>query len=582
MKFIFFLINLLLLLGGIQIGYSQTSNPLSESVKTIADKYNRTLLGKNVFVFDPAMDMKEVQAFIDSLHACQTMQNSEFSKNRYALLFKPGIYRLDVRVGYYMYIGGLGNSPKDVVIIGAVRSNSMHDGHVLTNFWRAAENLTIVPTVDSTNTWAVSQASPLRRVFVKGNLKLYDGPSSGGFMADCKIEGTVFSGSQQQWLSRNTVWKNWVGSLWNMMFVGVSNAPEENWPKPITTIKETPEVREKPYLVYSEGKFSLKIPALKQNSIGVDWDNQKNREKTITLDDFYVAYPNIDNAKSINRALKNGRNILFTPGIYALNECLKIKHPGTVIMGIGMATLVPENGNKVINVSDVDGVTIAGLLIDAAIVPSKTLMQVGEYGSKKKHETNPTFLFDVFFRVGGPHEGSASNCLLINSNNVYVDHVWLWRADHGDGIGWNKSRCANGLIVNGDNVTVYGLFNEHFQEYQTLWRGDNGRVYFYQSEMPYDPPSADVWKHGKTYGYASYKVADEVKKHHAWGIGIYNVFYNAPIIVDQAIETPSVVEKDIHHKVIIWLNGNKESKVKSIINGKGGSINNTNKKTVME
>ncbi|MDP4225460.1 MAG: coagulation factor 5/8 type domain-containing protein [Bacteroidota bacterium] len=582
MKFIFFLINLLLLLGGIQIGYSQTSNPLSESVKTIVDKYNRTLLGKNVFVFDPAMDMKEVQAFIDSLHACQTMQNSEFSKNRYALLFKPGIYRLDVRVGYYMHIGGLGNSPKDVVIIGAVRSNSMHDGHVLTNFWRAAENLTIVPTVDSTNTWAVSQASPLRRVFVKGNLKLYDGPSSGGFMADCKIEGTVFSGSQQQWLSRNTVWKNWVGSLWNMMFVGVSNAPEENWPKPITTIKETPEVREKPYLVYSEGKFSLKIPALKQNSIGVDWDNQKNREKTITLDDFYVAYPNIDNAKSINRALKNGRNILFTPGIYALNECLKIKHPGTVIMGIGMATLVPENGNKVIHVSDVDGVTIAGLLIDAAIVPSKTLMQVGEYGSKKKHETNPTFLFDVFFRVGGPHEGSASNCLLINSNNVYVDHVWLWRADHGDGIGWNKSRCANGLIVNGDNVTVYGLFNEHFQEYQTLWRGDNGRVYFYQSEMPYDPPSADVWKHGKTYGYASYKVADEVKKHHAWGIGIYNVFYNAPIIVDQAIETPSVVEKDIHHKVIIWLNGNKESKVKSIINGKGGSINNTNKKTVME
>jgi hypothetical protein len=583
MKNKFILINLLILFWGIQIGFSQTTKPLPESIKAMAAKYNQTLLGKNTFVFDPAMDMREVQTLIDSLHAGQIYPANEFSENRYALLFKPGTYHLDVRVGYYMHVMGLGNSPEDVVIVGAVRSNTTHGGHVLCNFWRTAENLTIVPTVDSTNTWAVSQAAPLRRIYIKGNLKLHDGASSGGFMADCKIEGTVFSGSQQQWFSRNTEWKNWNGGVWNMMFVGVVNAPEENWPdKPFTIIKETPDVREKPYWIYSGDKFYLKIPALKQNSTGVDWDHPDNIAKTIPIDDFYVAKPDVDNAKSINKALKKGQHILFSPGIYFLGESLKVKRPGTVLIGMGMATLVPEKGNKAIDVSDVDGITIASLLIDAAKIPSETLVQVGAPGSKKNHEKNPIFLFDLFFRVGGPHEGSASCCLLINSNNVYADHLWLWRADHGTGVGWDKNKCANGLIVKGDHVTIYGLFNEHFQEYQTLWNGENGRVFFYQSEMPYDPPTVDAWKHGETYGYASYKVGDHVKNHQAWGLGIYNVFYDAPVIVDQAIETSSATENNFHHKVIFWLNGNKESIVKSIINGKGGSVSLANRKATMK
>jgi hypothetical protein len=582
MRVVFFFTNLLFFLFGVLFGFSQTTIPLSESIKSIAVKYNQTLLGKNVFVFDPAMDMHEVQTLIDSIYAGQVYPTNEFSNNRYALLFKPGTYKLDVRVGYYMHIMGLGNSPEDVVIVGAVRSNASK-GHVLCNFWRTAENLTIVPAIDSTNTWAVSQAAPLRRVYVKGNLKLFEGASSGGFMADCKIVGTVFSGSQQQWLTRNSVFKKWDGGVWNMVYIGVSNAPKENWPeKPVTTIKETPEVREKPFWTFSGGKFVLKIPALKKNSIGVDWDNRNNNEKAISIDDFYVAKPDVDNAASINKALKKGKHILFTPGIYSLSESLKIMLPGTVMMGIGMATLVPEKGNKVIEVFDVNGVTIAGLLIDAALIPSETLMQVGNPRSKKNHAANPTYLFDLFFRVGGPHEGSATRCLVINSNNVCVDHVWLWRADHGDGVGWDKNKCANGLIVNGDNITVYGLFNEHFQEYQTLWNGDKGRVFFYQSEMPYDPPTVDAWKHGETNGYASYKVANNVKTHQAWGVGIYNVFYDAPVIVDQAIETPPAVENGFYHKVIFWLNGNKESIVKSIINGKGGSVNSSNRKATME
>lgn len=555
----------------------------SQNKQPNIEKYNQTVLGKNAFVFEPSMDMKEIQTFIDSIHAGLTFPLYEFSEQRCALLFKPGTYHLDIKVGYYTHVIGLGHSPEDVVIVGAVRSNATK-GHVLCNFWRSAENLTIVPTTDSTNVWGVSQAAPLRRVHVKGNLQLFEGASSGGFMADCKIDGTVISGSQQQWFSRNSDFKEWDGGVWNMVYLGVRNAPKENWPdKPITTIAETPEVREKPYWAYTKGKLSLIVPKIKKNSIGIDWTNRDNGETIIPIKDFYIVNADIDNAASINKALKKGKHLLFPPGIYSLNESLEIARPGTIVMGMGMATLIPTNGNKVLNVADVDGVTIAGLVVDASIIPSETLMQIGETNSTSSHEANPTFLYDVFFRIGGAREGSASHCLLVNSNNVYIDHAWFWRADHGNGVGWNKSKCPNGLIVNGDHVTVYGLFNEHFQEYQTIWNGDKGRVYFYQCELPYDPPTNDIWRHGDTLGYASYKVGDQVKEHHAFGIGIYG-FFDTPLIVDQLIETPVAVEKGFYHKVAVMLGWNKKTDTvfKSIINGKGGSVDTTNRKQTMK
>jgi hypothetical protein len=77
-------------------------------------------------------------------------------------------------------------------------------------------------------------------------------------------------------------------------------------------------------------------------------------------------------------------------------------------------------------------------------------------------------------------------------------------------------------------------------------------------------------------------VSDKVKSHEAWGLGIYNVFYDAPVIVDNAIETPVSLEKNIHHTIIFWLNGNRESVVRSIINGNGGSIGVNNRKAMRD
>jgi hypothetical protein len=231
-------------------------------------------------------------------------------------------------------------------------------------------------------------------------------------------------------------------------------------------------------------------------------------------------------------------------------------------------------------VSDVGGVKVGGLLIEAGAANSPTLLQVGEPDSAVSHARSPLFLYDICCRAGGALAGNASCFVTINCNDVVGDNFWLWRADHGRGAGWNSNKNKTGLIVNGNRVTCYGLFVEHCQEYQTIWNGNGGRVYFYQSEMPYDPPSVDSWRHGDVNGYASYKVADAVTDHEAWGLGVYCVFYAAPIVAENAIETPTAPGVKMHHMVTIRLNGQRNTGINHVINGTGSPVISTRKAIV--
>jgi hypothetical protein len=228
----------------------------------------------------------------------------------------------------------------------------------------------------------------------------------------------------------------------------------------------------------------------------------------------------------------------------------------------------------------VDGIKLGGLLIEAGRGNSPTLLQVGENAARKPRGENPIFLYDIFCRAGGAVKGESDCMVTINCNDVVGDNFWLWRADHGNGVGWNLNQNKNGLIVNGDNVTLYGLFVEHCQEYQTLWNGNGGRVYFYQSEMPYDPPSAEAWSRDSAGGYASYKVAESVKTHEAWGLGVYCVFYKAPIVAENAVEAPDAPGVKLHHIVAIRLAGRPGSGIRHVINGRGESVI-TSRKAIM-
>jgi hypothetical protein len=339
-------------------------------------------------------------------------------------------------------------------------------------------------------------------------------------------------------------------------------------------IEKIPVIREKPYLfVDNRGNYSVMVPSLQtKGAQGTTWAKGPTPGASLPISRFYLAHPGKDTAASINAALSQGKHLLFTPGIYHLESSIRVTRPGTVVLGLGYPTLVPDQGAPAMVITDVNGVKAGGILFEAGAVNSPTLLQVGEPGKTASHAADPVFLYDIYCRAGGAAVGTVDCMVTIHSANVVGDNFWLWRADHGRGAGWDANKNKNGLIVHGENVTIYGLFVEHNQEYQTLWNGNGGRVYFYQSELPYDPPSVDAWKHGDVTGYASYKVSDTVTTHEAWGLGVYCVFYKAPIVAENAIEAPTAPGVKLHHMVIIRLNGVPGSGIKHILNGTGDSV----------
>ncbi|MFG2791889.1 RICIN domain-containing protein [Streptomyces sp. NPDC048419] len=528
-------------------------------------------LGPNVAVFDPSMSSSTIQNKLDSIF--QQQETNQFGSQRYAVLFKPGAYSADVNVGFYTQVLGLGLSPDAVTVNGAVHAEAdWFQGNATQNFWRGAENLSVNPA-GGADRWAVSQAAPYRRMHLRGNLALDDGGwSSGGLLADSKIDGQVNSGSQQQWLTRNSQLGSWTGSNWNMVFAGSTGVPATSFPKPpYTTVAQTPVTREKPFLyVDGSGAYQVFVPSTRSNSSGTSWSSGTSGT-SLSLDSFYVVKPGAT-ASQINSALAAGKNLLVTPGVYHLDQTLQVNRADTVVLGLGLATFVPDNGVTAMKVADVDGVKVAGLLFDAGTTNSPSLLEVGPNGSSASHAADPTSLHDVYFRVGGAGVGKATTSLIVNSDDVIGDHMWIWRADHGSGVGWTSNTADTGMIVNGDDVTMYGLFVEHFQKYQTIWNGNGGRTYFYQNEMPYDPPNQAAWMNGSTQGYAAYKVADSVTSHQAYGLGSYCYFnVNPGVVAAHAIEAPNTSGVRFTDMVTVSLGGT--GTISHVVNNTGGPSN---------
>jgi chitodextrinase len=557
-----------------EVGVGPQSAALAVSTNGSATNPN---FGSNVTVFDSTMSAATIQSQINAIYA--TQQNNQFGTPRTAILFKPGTYAVDLPVGFYTQVVGLGALPTQVSVSNVHSDAYMANGNATQNFWRGLENFSVTAPPGAGMQWAVSQACPFRRMSVpNNNIILFQASgsqnwASGGWMSDSVIRYDVTSGSQQQWISRNSQWGSWTGSVWNMVFVGIPTGilPGGTWPAtPNTFVNPTPVVAEKPFLWLNGASYEVFVPALRTNVNGVSWSSTTQSAGTsVPLDQFYVAHPG-DTAAVVNAALSQGKHLLLTPGVYDLTAPIQVTRAGTVVMGMGFATLHPTAGNAALTVADVDGVRVSHLLVDAGATNSPVLVQVGPAGSTASHASNPTLIQDVFARVGGAGNGSATVAMQVNSNDVIIDHIWLWRADHGAGAGWTTNPSANGLVVNGQNVIAYGLFVEHFQQYQVLWNGNGGRTYFYQSEIPYDPPDQASWSAPGVLGWPSYKVANTVTSHQAYGMGIYSVFTNANVYLSNAIECPSALPAgSFQHLITVNLTAN--GGINNVIDNTGGA-----------
>eukprot|EP00808_Paulinella_micropora_P022841 g55194.t1 len=472
--------------------------------------------------------------------------------------------------------------------------------------------------------WAVSQAAPVRRVHVKGDMYLHDkgAQASGGHMANVVVEGKLSFGSQQQWCCRSVDIKEHDLCAWSSVFVDCKGGPEQSGVQKqdgrvvkSVTVDASPKVTvEKPFVVLKDvtrQAFELRIPKprIRDGGAGpLGADLIGNEDVRVDFSHVRVAIPT-DTTQQLNQALKAGKHLLLCPGVYNLSEPLEITHHDQpleithhdqVVLGIGQATLVaPRDGRPCIKVAArTAGVRVAGLMLEASVIPKERefVASLIEWGEEKVSDAGqrdrPGVLSDIFARVGSLQRDVTTDVMVrIHSGHVYGDNLWLWRADHvaldqqhGEKpnfppldyhqVTLGEVPCKTGLEVTGDDVTIHGLAVEHTTEHQTIWRGKRGNVQFYQCELPYDVKES--FKDYLGY-YVTQEACDETEKekevahHTAGGLGIYCNFRDYTVPVETAIRHPEKSGFHFTNPFTVHLNNN--GVIKSIINGQGKWIN---------
>jgi len=602
-----------------------TASPAAAPASSICPGATIAAFGPNVCVFNDTMSQATVQADLNSIATQQVPVASQFDSQRYSVFFEPGTYGsaanpLVFQVGYYTEVAGLGFMPQDTVVNGAIElynnlctAGTTHCNSDV-NFWRSLSNLTLnvhlpasppayaPPVVDafgpgctnSAEMWSASQADPIRRAIINGSVVFQDycatnNFASGGLIADSQVSGNLDFFGNQQYLVRNATIGGAAGcpnGLWNMVYVGVVGAPapafggqcQQNTVLPTSTVTE-----EKPFLYSnSHGGFDVFIPAVQHNSSGPSWASGQEAGRSIPLSTFFEASPSTPTSL-INLALAFGKNLILTPGVYNLDQPIVVSHPGTVVLGQGFATLIPQHGNAAMIVIPNEGVKVSGLIIDAGPVNSRVLLAVGTPGPGFGTASDPDLIQDVFFRIGGAETTTvgATVSLLDNAKNSIIDDVWAWRADHGSAVGWTSNTADTGAIVTGNDVTAYGLAAEHYQKNEVIWSGQGGTDIFYQNELPYDPPSQSAWMASPTQnGYPSFLVTPNVKTFQGYGMGSYVVFINTTATLHdaEAYQAPNTPGVQFHNVLTVWIAGS--GGYDSVINGVGAPATSTNPGTV--
>jgi hypothetical protein len=582
-----------------QAAGAATTSPAADPSSSLCPGATVAAFGPNVCVFNDTMSQATIQAAVDNIAGQQV--SNQFGTQRYAILFEPGTYGtaadpLIFQVGFYTTVAGLGLNPGDVTVNGEINVNNQCSGGsctALDNFWRSLSNLTINVTTgtgcqEGNEYWAVSQAAPLRRVHVNGSILLFDpctGPSysSGGFIADSQFTGSagVVNGSQQQWVTRNSDLDGWSNSVWNQVFCGDPGAPAQSFGVTsgvqFTTLGTCPVTEEEPFLYTgSNGQDSVFVSAVRHNSSGPTWTSGTEAGTSIPLSKFFVANPGTA-VLAINIALALGKDLILTPGVYDLDQPIVVSRPDTVVLGLSMATLVPQRGNAAMVVAPNNGVKLSGMIIDAGPVNSPVLLSVGTPGPGNAND--PDLIQDIFFRVGGAATTpvSATVSLLDNASNSIIDNIWAWRADHGNDVGWTVNKGDTGLAVTGNDVAAIGVAVEHYQKNEVIWSGQGGTDIFFQNELPYDPPSQSAWMASPTQdGYPAFLVTNNVKSFQGYGMGSYVVFISttATLFNAEAFQVPKTPGVQFHDLFGVWIAGSGGDN--SIINGVGGPVTSTN------
>ncbi|EDV19038.1 uncharacterized protein TRIADDRAFT_62513 [Trichoplax adhaerens] len=502
----------------------------------------------------------------------QMGKTTEWSESRYAILIAKGNYTMNgyFKLGYYTQVAGVSDNSDSVILspginvlnncVKAFNADGSQNSRCyapggLDNFWRSLSDLKMNIANDPVLRFAVSQASPIRDINIEGsagilmcdwNTDIGCGYTSGGFIDKMKASSIGF-GSQQQFYISNSQSNQLIAGAWNILsnnnnvdsITGAGDVNVQNrWPGyPFTKIDDTTMTRfQKPKLVKDGDQWHVQYDYKASpisDFIVVQLNQKEDRTKISSYD-----------VHNINNQLINKVGMIVMPGIYDLDDTLYIPN-NKIVLGIGLPSFVcPPNTGKCM-ITESEGIRIAGLVFDSPVASSldtnsdAIILNIGEEGSGIS--TNPVVLQDVYCRIAHikPEQiaSSAYSCVKVNADYTIGENLWLWRADHDAkfiNVLANAAKAPYGLIVHGNNVKMYGLFVEHFLNYQTVWFGKNGQVNFYQSEIPYYLPEGGITKCSLPYSdlvdetpaCASLYITKSATGFTANGLGIYSYFPN--------------------------------------------------------
>ncbi len=476
---------------------------------------------------------------------------------------------IDAQVASGAVVAGLGASPCDVVINGNL--GIYNDGLAIRP--SQLENLTINPIEAGdpadTMTWSTSQEATWRRVNLLGNLLEAALPYSTGLcltacapfpgsginasgavengfeIANSDITGDVIDTDAQNTpgasgLDGNSdpyIQGSYIGGAQGFgtdtMFAGdTGNVPATDFGPAVgaqpagsnVDVPDLPVVRESPFVYYKDGQFDVFDPAVQFDRQGYDW--RLHSGTSLPLSDFYLANATTDTATTINAVLASGRDVVLEPGAYSIASPLTVPKPDEVILGLGEATVTAAANTATIVVNDAaTGTILAGFSANGQgfnpvtnpgpYAPNQ--IEIGNTPNAAGQRQDPTSLNDI---------STISNSTtdeLIDQNYVLQNQAEV-QSNNNSGNGYTtvnwpaESSSDYGVVVNGNHVTMEGIWLEHFKMTEATWNGNRGQVIFLENELPLTIPYSaagvqpSFWMQSSSFdGYPSLAVAPSVR-----------------------------------------------------------------------
>ena len=530
--------------------------------------------GPNVTIFNASEPVATINA---ALSAAETAANHEFfflpgtyGDASATPATATTSNTIDAQVASGSVVAGLGASPCGVVINGNLGIDD--DGLAIRP--SQLENLTINPIESGdpadTMTWSTSQEATWRRVNLLGNLleaalpyttglclsACAPFPGSGingsgavenGFeVANSNITGDVIDtngqntagvsgqdGNSDPYIQGSDI-GGAQGFGTDTMFAGDrGSVPATDFGPAAASrpagsnvdVKVLPEVRESPFVYYWAGRFYVFDPRVQFARRGYDWRLGPFAGRSLPLSDFYLASSTTDTAATINAALGTGEDVLLEPGAYSVSAPLTVPHANEVILGLGEATVTASTDTPTIVIDDAaTGTVLAGFSANGMAFNATTntgpyaaeQIEIGNTPNASGSPIDPTTLSDV---------STISNSTtdeLINQNDVLLNQAEI-QSNNNSGDGYTttnwpaESSSDHGVIVNGDDVTLEGIWLEHFKKTEATWNGNGGQVIFLENELPLTIPYSaagvqpSFWMKNSNFdGYPSLAVSPRV------------------------------------------------------------------------